>query len=122
MPSNVPIRRLEDILANIQRIERYTRGYDFQRFSKDQQCQDAVERCLARISEAAKKLEDRWTCSLLSNPGRIFDRSATYCDMIMTAFIQTPFGRSSRTTLIRWSRRLSLSSDIYGLENRNERG
>ena len=57
MPSDVPFRRLEDILDNIGRIERYTEGYDFERFMEDQQCQDAVERCLARISEAAKKLE-----------------------------------------------------------------
>jgi uncharacterized protein with HEPN domain len=57
LPSDAPIRRLEDILANIRRIERYTKGYDFERFSSDLQCQDAVERCLARISEAAKKLE-----------------------------------------------------------------
>jgi uncharacterized protein with HEPN domain len=34
-----------------------TKGYDFERFHEDQQCRDAVERCLARISEAAKKLE-----------------------------------------------------------------
>jgi uncharacterized protein with HEPN domain len=57
LPSDIPVRRLEDILANIQRIERYTKDYDFERFRKDLQCQDAVERCLARISEAAKKLE-----------------------------------------------------------------
>lgn len=57
MPSDVPLRRLEDILANIQRIERYTKDYDLERFARDQQCQDAVERCLARISEAARKLE-----------------------------------------------------------------
>ena len=56
MPSNKPIVRLEDILENIERIQRYTDGYDFHRFANDQQCQDAVERCLLRISEAAKKL------------------------------------------------------------------
>jgi uncharacterized protein with HEPN domain len=57
LPSDKPILRLEDILENIDRIARYTRDYDFQLFSQDQQCQDAVERCLLRIAEAARKLE-----------------------------------------------------------------
>jgi uncharacterized protein with HEPN domain len=34
-----------------------TRNGTFERFARDQQCQDAVERCLLRISEAARKLE-----------------------------------------------------------------
>ena len=58
MPSDKPLLRLEDILDNIERIQRYTNDYDFNRFARDTQCHDAVERCLLRISEAARKLED----------------------------------------------------------------
>jgi uncharacterized protein with HEPN domain len=57
LPSDQPILRLEDILVNIGSIEDYTKGYSFQHFAQDRKCQDAVERCLLRISEAAKKLE-----------------------------------------------------------------
>jgi uncharacterized protein with HEPN domain len=57
LPSEKPILRLEDILDNIDRIQRYTRDLDFDRFLLDTQCHDAVERCWLRISEAAKKLE-----------------------------------------------------------------
>lgn len=58
MPSDKPLVRLNDILENIDRIRRYTEGYDFERFAADTRCQDAVERCLLRISEAARKLAD----------------------------------------------------------------
>jgi uncharacterized protein with HEPN domain len=47
---------LEDILENIARIERYAGGCDLETFAADQQRQDAIERCLMRISEAARKL------------------------------------------------------------------
>jgi uncharacterized protein with HEPN domain len=57
LPSENPIHRFEDILDNIKRIERYTRSLTFAQFEGDEQCRDAVEHCLLRISEAAKKLE-----------------------------------------------------------------
>ena len=57
MPSKNPVRRLEDILDNIGLIEEYTRGASYDSFVPDRKTQDAVERCLARISEAASKLE-----------------------------------------------------------------
>jgi uncharacterized protein with HEPN domain len=57
LPSEKPRLRLEDILENIDRIEEYTSGYDYARFLRDRLCRDAVERCLLRIPEAAKKLE-----------------------------------------------------------------
>ena len=57
MPSKNPIRRFEDILENIGLIKEYTRGASYQSFIEDRKTQDAVERCLARISEAASKLE-----------------------------------------------------------------
>jgi uncharacterized protein with HEPN domain len=56
LPSEKPVRRLEDIIDNIDRIQKYTDGYSFERFAEDRKCQDAVERCLSRISEAARKL------------------------------------------------------------------
>jgi uncharacterized protein with HEPN domain len=57
LPSDKPLRRLYDILENVDRIRRYTEHYNFDRFADDPKCQDAVERCLLRISEAARKLE-----------------------------------------------------------------
>ena len=56
MPSNDPVQRFEDILANIARIEKYTAGIgDETAFEENHLVYDAVERCLERISEAAKK-------------------------------------------------------------------
>ena len=57
MPSEKPVIRLEDIIENIDRIRLYTKDSDLQSYLDDQMCQDAVERCILRISEAAKKLE-----------------------------------------------------------------
>ena len=57
MPSDKPLLRLDDVLENIRRIHTYTEKYTFERFLDDPKCQDAVERCLLRISEAARKLE-----------------------------------------------------------------
>jgi uncharacterized protein with HEPN domain len=57
LPSDKPLQRLNDILENIDWIIRYTRGQSFADFSQDRRTRDAVERCLQRISEAARKLE-----------------------------------------------------------------
>ena len=56
MPSKKPTQRLEDILQNIELIGDFTAGMDFAAFTKDLKTTIAVERCLERISEAAKKL------------------------------------------------------------------
>ena len=56
MPSSKPDRRLQDILDNIEAIERYTEGLDLAGLRADSKTRDAVERCLERISEAAAKL------------------------------------------------------------------
>ena len=56
MPSKDPLQRFEDILENITRIEKFTSGMDSAAFAADDKTHDAVERCLERISEAAKKL------------------------------------------------------------------
>ena len=48
--------RYQDILDNIARINLYVDGFYLNRFVADERTCDAVERCLARISEAAVKL------------------------------------------------------------------
>lgn len=57
MPSDKPLFRLTDVLENIERIRTYTENYTIDRFVSDPKCQDAVEHCLLRISEAARKLQ-----------------------------------------------------------------
>jgi uncharacterized protein with HEPN domain len=58
LSSRDPSRRLRDILANVDRIRRHVRGMTARRFAADEKTQDAVERCLQRISEAARKIGD----------------------------------------------------------------
>ncbi len=59
MPSSRSALQLfEDIAENISRIESYTVGYDAHKFSDDGMCQDAVQHCLLRLSEAARLLGD----------------------------------------------------------------
>jgi uncharacterized protein with HEPN domain len=57
LPSDKPLQRLNDILENIERILEYTREQRYVEFASDRLTRDAVERCLLRISEAARKLE-----------------------------------------------------------------
>jgi uncharacterized protein with HEPN domain len=57
LPSKNPVQRFEDILDNIRLIKDYTRGGSYGSYLADRKTRDAVERCLARISEAASKLE-----------------------------------------------------------------
>ncbi len=56
MPSSDPVQRFQDILANIEKIERYVAGADAAVFCEGGLIPDAVERCFERICEAAKKL------------------------------------------------------------------
>lgn len=60
MPSDDPVQRLEDIRENIARIRAHVERMDETAFLRDAKAQDAVERCIERISEAARKLEDRF--------------------------------------------------------------
>jgi uncharacterized protein with HEPN domain len=53
-----PTRRLQDILDNVDRIRTYVKGMDATAFANSSIAQDAVQRCLTRISEAAAKLGD----------------------------------------------------------------
>ena len=71
MPSSDPVRRFEDILANIRRIEEHTSGViDLSAFAQDALVYDAVERCLERISEAAVNSVRRRRLSARVRPGR----------------------------------------------------
>jgi uncharacterized protein with HEPN domain len=55
MPSDVPQDRLRDIISNIDRVRAHLK--DMKPAAElDDKTRDAVERCLERISEAAKKL------------------------------------------------------------------
>jgi len=56
VPSSRPRTRLIDILDNIRLIQTYIVSMDRAAFEADSRTRDAVERCLARISEAASKL------------------------------------------------------------------
>jgi uncharacterized protein with HEPN domain len=56
VPSSDPIQRFQDILDNIERIERYTTGMNWITFREGGVVPDAVERCFERICEASKKL------------------------------------------------------------------
>src|SRR5271168_738860 len=58
VPSSDPEQRLRDILDNILRIRSYVQGIAAAQFAADRKTQDAIERCLERICEAARKLGD----------------------------------------------------------------
>jgi len=59
VPSRDPVRRFEDILENINRIERFTHGMDFAAFSANEQAVYAVNHALLILSEAAAKLGEQ---------------------------------------------------------------
>lgn len=58
MPSEKPLLRLEDILENIDRIERFTAGMDLAAFTANEQTLFASLHALLIVSEAARKLGD----------------------------------------------------------------
>jgi uncharacterized protein with HEPN domain len=55
VPSKDPIQRFADILEHIILIEEFTRGMDLKAYQEDLKARNATERCMERISEAAKK-------------------------------------------------------------------
>ena len=58
MPSKDPVQRFLDIVENIALIQEFTKGMDQDAYLDDLKTRNATERCLERISEAAKKLGD----------------------------------------------------------------
>lgn len=56
MSSDRTRARLADIIENADRIAAYVRDLEFTDFERDRRTQDAVERCLQRITEAAIRL------------------------------------------------------------------
>lgn len=60
MPSERPAQRIQDVLKNIASIEAYTRDLGPESFAENRMAVDAVERCLERIAEAARKLGPRF--------------------------------------------------------------
>jgi uncharacterized protein with HEPN domain len=56
LPSDKRIRWFEDILENIERIERFTAGLDVQAFVADERVTFAVLHALLIVSEAARRL------------------------------------------------------------------
>lgn len=58
MSSSAPLKRIEDIVIQIERIEHHLTDMDEDAFRKSPLAQDAVERCLERICEAARKIGD----------------------------------------------------------------
>lgn len=56
MSSERERQRLEDIVANIEMIERYIANFPFDAFLADDKTVNATERCLQRITEAVIKI------------------------------------------------------------------
>jgi uncharacterized protein with HEPN domain len=56
LPSKRPADRFNDIISNIDSIDRYIAGMTEQQFRADERTIDATKRCPSRISEAASKL------------------------------------------------------------------
>ncbi|HEX7774981.1 MAG TPA: HepT-like ribonuclease domain-containing protein [Parvibaculum sp.] len=56
MSSSDPLRRLNDIVEQIARIESHVAGMDLDAFCASTLTQDAVERCFERICEASRKI------------------------------------------------------------------
>jgi uncharacterized protein with HEPN domain len=60
MTSADPARRFADILENVARLRGHIAGMNRAAFLRDIKTQDAVERCLERVAEAARKLGPAW--------------------------------------------------------------
>jgi uncharacterized protein with HEPN domain len=57
LPSERRVRRFEEILDNIIRIERFTAGLEFEAFCRNEETFYAVLHALLIISEAARRLQ-----------------------------------------------------------------
>jgi len=61
MPKRDPDLLIEDMLASIRKIERYTSGMDQELFQQDEKTVDAVVRNLEILGEATRQLPDDFT-------------------------------------------------------------
>jgi uncharacterized protein with HEPN domain len=62
-PRNWKIR-ISDILEGIAKIQRHTKGFDFDKFEADEKTIDAVIRNLEIIGEAARHVPSRYPSAL----------------------------------------------------------
>jgi len=60
MPSKNPAQRLTDIVDNIRAIREFTEGQTLQQFQQDRKTVYAVVRALEIISEASRRLPEKW--------------------------------------------------------------
>jgi uncharacterized protein with HEPN domain len=99
LPSDNPLLRLADVLENIERIWSYTQNYTFDRFASDSKFQDAVERCLLRISETARKLQGVAEVLVPGQPWSDIRAVGNVLRHDYAASIPTSYGTSLRTIL-----------------------
>ena len=64
MPPRTPESYLFDMLEAARKIQRFTAGYDQERFKQDEKTVSAVERQLMIIGEAAKQIDPSFRSSI----------------------------------------------------------
>jgi|TARA_B100002003_G_C14108855_1_gene533322 uncharacterized protein with HEPN domain len=64
LPTERTAQRIHDILRNIASIEAYTEALTKDSFRETPMAVDAVERCLERIAEAARKIGDQFDAAM----------------------------------------------------------
>lgn len=85
--------RLEHIADNAERIAGYVEGLTFDEFAASPMVLDAVERCLARITEAAIRAGEEVMAQVAPDvPPQFTAASATPCGMITTSSTPGPCG------------------------------
>jgi uncharacterized protein with HEPN domain len=70
MPKRAPELLLEDMLAAIRKVERYTTGMDQELFRQDEKTIDAVVRNLEVLGEAARQMPDEFAANHPDIPWR----------------------------------------------------
>jgi len=70
MPKRAPELLLEDMIAAIRKVERYTTGMDQELFRQDEKTIDAVVRNLEVLGEAARQMPDEFVANHPDIPWR----------------------------------------------------
>jgi len=70
MPKRAPELLLEDMLAAIRKVERYTSGMEQETFRRDEKTIDAVVRNLEVLGEAARQMPDEFAANHSDIPWR----------------------------------------------------